>query len=122
MGSYNLYEYSFGNVLPDYPKLGVWTDAYYVTFNMFTNGASFAGGRACAYDRAAMIAGAASPVSICFNSTSRFSFLPSDLDGTVLPPAGSCFTQFIAAVASVSAHAPSTAVIAPLRFCVPETL
>jgi hypothetical protein len=87
LGAYNLYEYSFGNVLPDYAKLGVWTDAYYITYNMFTNGSSFAGGRACAYDKAAMLAGTAA-VQICFNSTTRFSFLPADLDGTTLPPAG----------------------------------
>ncbi len=87
LGAYYLYEYSFGNVLPDYAKLGVWTDAYYITYNMFTNGNSFAGGRACAYDKVAMLAGTAA-VSICFNSTTRFSFLPADLDGTTLPPAG----------------------------------
>ena len=88
MGAYNLYEYSFGGVLPDYGKLGVWPDAYYMTFNMFTAGSSFAGGRACAFDRAAMIAGATSPVAVCFNSTSRFSFLPSDVDGDTPPPPG----------------------------------
>ena len=88
MGAYNLYEYGFGNVLPDYGKLGIWTDAYYITYNMFLNGASFAGGRACAYDKAGMLAGAPSPVSICFNRTDRFSFLPADLDGTIMPPAG----------------------------------
>ncbi len=87
LGAYNLYEYSFGNVLPDYGKLGVWTDAYYITYNMFTTGSSFAGGRACAYDKAAMLAGTAA-VSVCFNSTQRFSYLPADLDGTTLPPAG----------------------------------
>ena len=84
-GTYSLYEYSFGDGLPDYPKLGVWWDAYYVTFNMFTTGSSFGGGRACAYDRAAMIAGAAAS-SICFNSLDRFSFMPADAEGS-LPPA-----------------------------------
>ena len=87
LGAYNLYEYSFGNALPDYGKLGLWTDAYYITYNMFTNGATFSGGRACAYDKAAMLAGAAA-TQICFNSTAHFSFLPSDLDGPTLPPAG----------------------------------
>lgn len=87
LGSYTLYEYNFGAALPDYGKLGVWPDAYYITYNMFNNGNSFSGGRACAYDRAAMIAGLPA-TQICFNSTSRFSFLPSDLDGTTLPPAG----------------------------------
>jgi hypothetical protein len=87
LGSYALYEYSFGNVLPDYAKLGVWTDAYYITYNMFTNGATFSGGRACAYDKNAMLAGTPA-TSVCFNNTQRFSFLPADLDGTTLPPAG----------------------------------
>ena len=31
--------------IPDYPKLGVWPDAYYITFNLF-NSTGFAGGMA----------------------------------------------------------------------------
>jgi hypothetical protein len=88
LGAYNLYEYSFGNVLPDYAKLGVWTDAYYMSYNMFTTGSTFSGGRACAYDKPAMLAGTPA-TSVCFNSTARFSFMPADFDGTILPPAGS---------------------------------
>ena len=90
LGAYNLYEYSFGGELPDYGKLGVWPDAYYMTYNMFAitpSSESFTGGRACAYDRPAMIAGQPA-TQICFNSTNRWSFLPSDLDGPTLPPAG----------------------------------
>ncbi len=87
MGTYNLYQYNLGVLLPDYGKLGVWPDAYYLTYNMFNNGATFSGGRACAYNRTAMIAGNAAQ-QICFNSTSRANFLPSDLDGDTLPPAG----------------------------------
>ena len=88
LGTYTLYQYNFGTELPDYGKLGVWPDAYYITYNMFNNGANFSGGRACAYDRPAMIAGNAAQ-QICFNSLSRFSYLPSDLDGDTLPPVGS---------------------------------
>ncbi len=88
LGTYNLYQYGFGSELPDYGKLGVWPDAYYITYNMFPAAGGFSGGRACAYDRAAMIAGAAAPVSVCFNSLNFFSFLPSDLDGDTLPPVG----------------------------------
>ena len=87
MGAYNLYEYNFGAVLPDYGKMGVWPDALYITYNMFTNGQNFAGGRACAYDKAAMYGGAAA-TQICFQSPTFFSYLPSDLDGTTLPPPG----------------------------------
>jgi Carboxypeptidase regulatory-like domain len=84
LGSFNLYEYNFGNVLPDYGKLGIWNDGYYISYNMFTTGSSFAGGRACSYNRTAMLAGTPSP-QICFNSTTRFSMLPADLDGATLP-------------------------------------
>jgi len=87
MGSYNLYEYSFGNVLPDYGKMGIWPDAMYMSYNMFTTGSSFAGARACAYDKAMMYAGGPA-TQICFQSASHFSYLPSDLDGPTLPPAG----------------------------------
>jgi hypothetical protein len=84
LGAYNLYEYSFGNLLPDYGKLGIWNDAYYISYNMFTPTDAFAGGRACAYDRAVMLAGGAA-TQICFNSTSRFSMLPADIDGPTPP-------------------------------------
>ncbi|GAC1342503.1 MAG: hypothetical protein NVSMB23_15270 [Myxococcales bacterium] len=36
---------------PDYPTMGVWPDAYYITFNMFAGGTTFSGAKACAYDR-----------------------------------------------------------------------
>src|SRR5262249_40747189 len=43
-GTYNRYSFNYGNVqFPDYPKLGVWPDAYYITYNIFNNGATFAG-------------------------------------------------------------------------------
>ena len=89
-GSYNRYAFSYGNTqFPDYPKLGVWPDGYYISFNIFTNGTTFAGSKVCAYDRAKMLAGAAATQQ-CFQlSTSYGGLLPSDLDGTTAPPAGS---------------------------------
>jgi hypothetical protein len=72
----------------DYPKVGIWPDAYYVTFNIF-NGNSFAGARACALQRSAMLTGAAA-IQVCFQEpTSVASLLASDLDGSNPPPAGS---------------------------------
>ncbi len=86
-GGYNLYAFSYGSIFPDYPKIGVWPDAYYISFNMFTN--TFQGAKACAYDRAAMLAGAPATQQ-CFQlSTSYGGLLPADLDGTAPPPAGS---------------------------------
>ena len=86
-GSYNRYEFDFGSNFPDYPKFGIWPDAYYNTINVFP-GRGFAGAEACAFDRNAMLAGA--PASaVCFqNPPSIASLLPSDLDGSTLPPAG----------------------------------
>jgi hypothetical protein len=86
-GAYNRYAFSYGSVFPDYPKMGVWPDAYYETFNMF-NGNSFVGSKLCAYDRAAMLAGSAATQQ-CFQLSSSFGgVLPSDLDGSTPPPAG----------------------------------
>ena len=89
-GTYNRYAFSYGNTqFPDYPKLGVWPDAYYISFNIFNNGTSFAGSKVCAYDRTAMLAGGAA-TQVCFQlSTSFGGLLPSDLDGTTAPPVGS---------------------------------
>lgn len=85
-GSYNLYAFPYGTVFPDYPKMGVWPDAYYTTFNMFTS--TFQGAKLCAYDRAAMLAGTTA-TQVCYQlSTSYGGVLPADLDSSTLPPAG----------------------------------
>jgi len=89
-GTYNRYSFQYNN-LDDYPKMGVWSDAYYETFNMFggTGNNTFVGADVCAYDRAAMLAGTAA-TQICFQQgTSVAGLLPSDIDGSTPPPAGS---------------------------------
>jgi hypothetical protein len=98
-GSYHRYAFSIpNNYFPDYPKLGVWSDAYYVSFNAFnSSGTAFIGALACALDRNAMLAGTGA-VAICFqNGSSVDSLLPSDLDGSTPPPAGSpdYFVHFV---------------------------
>ncbi len=86
-GSYYRYAFPMPN-FPDYPKLGVWPDAYYLSFNMFS-GSSFVGARVCAFDRVAMINGNTATQQ-CFQLSSSYgSLLPSDLDGSTSPPAGS---------------------------------
>src|SRR5918911_1991737 len=88
-GTYNRYEFLYGNDLNDYPKLGVWPDAYYITYNMFINGSTFGGSKVCALDRNAMLAGLPATQQ-CFQlSTSFGSVLPSDVDGLTPPPVGS---------------------------------
>jgi hypothetical protein len=89
-GTYNRYSFNYGNVqFIDYPKIGVWPDAYYITYNIFNNGTTFAGAKLCAFDRTSMLAGAAATQQ-CFQLSSSFGgVLPSDLDGATAPPAGS---------------------------------
>jgi hypothetical protein len=85
-GSYYRYAFSSNGNLDDYPKLGVWPDAYYRATNTFSGG--FVGAKACAFDRALMLAGGAAN-EICFQqSSSVASLLPSDVDGNTAPPSG----------------------------------
>jgi len=88
-GTYNRYSFSYGSAqFNDYPKLGVWPDGYYLTYNIF-NGNTFAGAKTCSLDRAKMLAGAAA-TQVCFQlSTAYGGLLPADLDGTLAPAAGS---------------------------------
>ena len=94
-GSWNRYAYSFGTNFNDYPKVGVWTDGYYFTFNLFAHGRTFAGADLCAMDRTTALAGGAAKMICQQLSKSYGGVLPADIDGasgatgtTALPPAG----------------------------------
>jgi hypothetical protein len=90
-GTYRRFAYSFTG-FNDYPKGGVWPDAYYMTFNMFNSaGTAFTGARVCALDRNQMVTASGTPGPIqCFQlSTTYGGLLPADLDGATGPPAGS---------------------------------
>jgi hypothetical protein len=88
-GTYARYAFNYGNTdFPDYPKLGVWPDAYYITYNIFTSD-GFAGARICALDRGKMVAGQLATQQ-CFDTGNNYGgVLPADLDGNQQPPAGS---------------------------------
>lgn len=88
-GSYYRYVASY-STFDDYPKMAVWPDAYYVTYNMFQSASNpvFVGAEACALDRTSMLSGLAAS-QVCFSLSSDFSLLPSTLDGSQLPPSGS---------------------------------
>ncbi len=84
-GGYSLYAFQYPQ-FNDYPKMGVWPDGYYTTFNMFTN--TFQGARACAYDRTKMLAGLPATQQ-CFQLSSSYGgLLPADVDGVTAPPVG----------------------------------
>jgi PKD repeat protein len=81
------YRYAFEfDKMPDYPKLGVWHDAYYLTINQFESG-SWHGGGVCMLDREAMLAGDPDAEMLLFDIGSGYgSMMPADADGAILPP------------------------------------
>jgi N-acetylneuraminic acid mutarotase len=92
-GAWYRYDYLFSsNTLNDYPKFGVWNDAYYMSANDFLNGQSFSGVTAVAFNRAAMLAGQAAQ-EVSFSIGPQYaSLLPSNAAGQALgfkPPPGS---------------------------------
>jgi hypothetical protein len=96
-GSWNLYQFAVPlnsvcdcHPMPDYPKVAVWPDGYYISYHQTWNGTTYYGPGICALNRSSMLEGAASAAMQCFNitSTNQNTWLPSDLDGTTPPPAG----------------------------------
>ena len=100
-GTYNRYSYSFGRDFNDFPKMGVWPDGYYITYNMFKSGRSFAGTNVCAFERAKMLLGQAAR-QICVRTTAAASILPADLEGTT-PPVGTANPMLSIGTSSLSA-------------------
>ncbi len=87
LGTYGLYAFAYEN-MNDYPKLSVWPDGYYASYNMFdANTDGFLGTKVCALDRARMLAN--SPATQQCVDFYGYSYLPSDLDGSTPPPVGS---------------------------------
>jgi hypothetical protein len=95
-GLYARYEFPFGKLFNDYGKFAVWPDAYYATYDLFDGGV-FKNTRVCAYDRDAMLRGAAKPGQQCVDLPPKFDhLLPSDMDG--IPPMGATPPNFIVGI------------------------
>src|SRR5438874_4051777 len=94
-GAYFRYAIATGNNFPDYPKAGMWPDAYYFSTREFLNGSQFVGVGAYALDRAQALAGNPNPTIVGFLAPPNPLYvvgdglLPSDLDGQATPPPGS---------------------------------
>ncbi len=93
-GAYYTYEFpTYNNTTdyPDYPKLGIWPNGYYVSHNDFPSLSYYAGVMPCAYDRSRMLIGHPFPNAVCFLDSSNGtlfddSLLPADVDdGSTLP-------------------------------------
>ena len=95
-GAYYTYEFpTFDNAnnFPDYPKVGVWPNGYYVSHNSFFHLQNYNGAMPCAYDRVKMLAGDPSALGVCFLDNSNGTLfddgmLPADVDDANAPPIG----------------------------------
>ncbi|HET9494116.1 MAG TPA: S-layer homology domain-containing protein [Chloroflexia bacterium] len=81
-GPWYRYEFAVGSSFEDYPKVGVWPDAYYMTANTFGGPG---GGGNWAMERERMLRGDPTARMVTFR-VSGFGLLPSDLDGNPPPP------------------------------------
>ncbi|MEI7705168.1 MAG: MYXO-CTERM sorting domain-containing protein [Deltaproteobacteria bacterium] len=92
-GEYWAYSFKYDTLFVDYPKVALWTDAYYVTYALYdVPGATgkFQGARICALDRTAMINGNRPVRSACLDRPKDENLLlTATLDGRTLPPSGS---------------------------------
>ena len=86
-GTWYRYSFQFTD-FNDYPKLGIWPDGYYFTYNIFTGGVSFGGGEVCAADRAKMLTGAPATQQCFSTGNTQGGLLTSDVDGMTPPPSG----------------------------------
>src|SRR3569833_846750 len=90
-GAYWLYDFKYSATVNELPRVSVWPDAYYASFNLYnlsTTTQTYLGPDLCAFDRAAMLHGR--PASqICFaQCATYFADLPVNFDGVVPPPRG----------------------------------
>ena len=84
LGTFHRYEFA-RQEFPDYPRLSVWPDGYYVTSSA---GDDVVQKRVCVVDRAKMLMG--QPATEQCVSKSGVNFLnPADVEGQTAPPAGS---------------------------------
>ncbi|GAB3435634.1 hypothetical protein NX773_22475 [Massilia solisilvae] len=143
-GSYYRYAWEIHNdagkiVFPDYPKVGVWPDAIYFTWVLFESATAggYLGPRACGVDRAALLSGGSASARCYDFGTAYGPILPSDLDGTAAPPAGSpnymLTLDFLAdgtgdhlfmwrfSFANATVNGPVTVPVAPFTIACPST-
>src|SRR6266446_1432712 len=100
-GAYYRYAFHLGSNFFDYPKLATWPDAYYMADNVFnSSGTAYLGTQPFAFDRTKMLCGLAAtmvtPGVVGVPANSEDPLIPSDIDGTVLPPPGApnSFVEF----------------------------
>ncbi len=87
LGAWHRYAFQFVD-MPDYPKLAVWPDGYYMSIRRFASGStSWLSVGAVVFERDSMLVGNTARMASFNLPSSKPEILPADLDGQV-PPAG----------------------------------
>ncbi len=90
-GTWNRYSFQIGYLNTSWinrdARLGVWPDAYYMSFDMYA-GTTFVGPKYCALQRSNMLAGQAAGIQCVQLQSQYFGAIVSDVDGLTPPPAG----------------------------------
>ena len=92
LGSWYRYAFKFTN-MPDYPKLGVWPDGYYLSVNSYTAGTQkWEGPMMCVLERDSILKGKSARIISFQQDKAIRPVMPADLDGPP-PPIGTsgCF-------------------------------
>lgn len=85
LGEYYCYAFLF-NEVNDYPKVGIWNDAYYITYNMFDSDWNYLYIKATALDKEAMLAGEPEATMIEFDIYDNcYTLLSADMRGFNIP-------------------------------------
>ncbi|MCX8020859.1 MAG: HYR domain-containing protein [Chitinophagaceae bacterium] len=96
-GSWFVYRFSDASFFPDYPKYGIWHNAYYASSQDYNLGTGvFFGSSIWAFDRTAMLAGNPSPTMVrvrlnLINSTTTWGLCVVSLEGTTPSTQGGLF-------------------------------
>ncbi len=101
-GAYFRYAFTTGVNFPDYPKYGVWSNAYFISTREFAPDNSFAGDGAYALERDKMLEGDPSARMVKFLLAPGITpyltgdgLLPGDIDGTDEQPPGNSAELFV---------------------------
>jgi hypothetical protein len=82
-GAYYVYSFSTPNLMPDYPHIAIWGNAFLITTHEFGLGAGnpYLGQGFYAVDRKAMLAGSPTSTLIRFNDANQGGYLPASMEG-----------------------------------------
>jgi hypothetical protein len=116
LGTWSVFDFSFGSSLPDYPKLALWGDGIYFSANMFkvsvnpltgSTTSKFLGARACSYPRPLQPLNPPVTNLTCSagGNTAIYNILPASLDGSTLPGVtGDYYLQFVTNLSTTSGN------------------